>query len=909
MRAGLAKQEPARLAHWRKIDLYGQIRTARAGAKKFILHDGPPYANGEIHMGHALNKIWKDIIVKAKTLSGFDAPYVPGWDAHGLPIELVVEKKLKSSEKADTEVFLAACRDYANEQIAHQAESFIRLGVLGDWKHPYLTLAPEYEANIVRALSRIVKTGHLKKGFKPVHWCLSCRSALAEAEVEYGDKESKAIDVAFPLADPRWQAAFPDLPADAAVAIWTTTPWTLPANEAVALHPDLEYVWLQGPKKVILVAAPLWTQVTARLGWSEAKIIGKVRGHSLHQWYVSHPWQERTVPIIFGEHVTTDAGTGLVHTAPAHGPDDFQLGQSYHLPLYQPIDDRGCYTDAVSELAGVHIHKAEASILGWLMEKEVLLHQEPLNHSYPLCWRHKTPLIYRATAQWFIGVSALQSSLMHALEHVNFYPKSGETRLRSMLEGRPDWCISRQRRWGVPLCLLRHRQTGELPSNMVEIMQRVADAIEQEGLSAWAQFSVQDLMGEQGADYEKVQGTLDVWFDSGVSHMAVLEQRDELEEVADLYLEGSDQHRGWFQSSLISAMAMGKSQAPYKGVLTHGYTVDAQGYKMSKSKGNTIPPSQIFEKDGADVLRWMAASANYQDEQTVSDEVFARARDAYRRIRNTMRYLLANLSDFDPEVHLLAPSQWVALDAYILEQAREVQRQIQVDYDAYQMHRVAKSILHFCTETLGAFYLDVTKDRQYTLPANARARRSLQTAQYYLAHALVRWCAPILSFTSDEMWSYLVGVQESSVHLSTWADWPHMEVPLSEYWSEYLALRGHIQPLLEDYRRRGLIGSSLAAGAVFYVDGYWKDMLSPLGVELSWLLMLSEATFSIEPPPAEAVELLPGLFVVLYPMQADKCVRCWHYQESVGADPDDPQLCARCVVHIREAEGVPRQYV
>ncbi|MDX1610375.1 MAG: isoleucine--tRNA ligase, partial [Halofilum sp. (in: g-proteobacteria)] len=755
MKANLAQREPERLARWEAEDLYGSIRSARAGREKFVLHDGPPYANGSIHIGHAVNKILKDIIVKSKTLSGFDAPYVPGWDCHGLPIEHAVEKKSgKAGRDLDYSEFRRLCRAYAEEQIDGQRADFKRLGVLGDWERPYRTMDYRTEADILRAFGRIVAAGHVYKGLKPVHWCLECGSSLAEAEIEYHDKRSAQIDVRFPADDPgavakRFGADAGDKPVS--FVIWTTTPWTLPGNQAVALHPELDYVLVDVGDEHLVLAEALMESALARYGL-EGKVAGRARGSALEHLVVRHPFAGRTVPVVLGEHVTLEAGTGCVHTAPGHGQEDYQLSLEYDLPVENPVRGDGVFSEGTPFFAGVHVRKSDDPVCEVLAEHGALLHRGHLDHSYPHCWRHKTPVLFLATPQWFISMdsSGLRAGALKAIDEVAFTPAWGRARIRGMVENRPDWCISRQRMWGVPIAMFVHRDSGELHPRTVELIEQVAQRIEAGGIDAWFDLDSSELLGEETAQYERVQDILEVWFDSGVTHAAVLETREELQVPADLYLEGSDQHRGWFQSSLLSSIAL-RGGPPYKGVLTHGFTVDGEGRKMSKSLGNVIAPQTVMKTLGADIIRLWVASADYRGEMAVSDEILKRMTDSYRRMRNTARFLLGNLHDFDPAANTVAPEHMVALDRWAIDRALLVQDEVRRAYDDYQFHRVYQAVHNFCSLEMGAFYLDVLKDRLYTTGADSNARRSAQTAMHHILQALVRWIAPILSYTADEI--------------------------------------------------------------------------------------------------------------------------------------------------------------
>ncbi|HEY9199905.1 MAG TPA: isoleucine--tRNA ligase, partial [Gammaproteobacteria bacterium] len=730
MKGNLAQREPELLAHWDAIGLYRLMRESGAGRPRFVLHDGPPYANGEIHIGHAVNKILKDIIVKSRTLSGFDAPYVPGWDCHGLPIELNVEKKVgKAGRKVDHATFRKACRDYAAEQVTRQKADFIRLGVSGDWDHPYLTMDFKFEADIIRALGRIAANGHLTKGFKPVHWCTDCGSALAEAEVEYEDKTSPAIDVRFAVLD---EAALlarchategGEGKGPLSVVIWTTTPWTLPANRAVALHPELDYVLVQiegaqGPERLLLADA-LYRQALQRYGIGDYRVIGNCKGADLENLKLQHPFYAREVPIIVGDHVTTETGTGAVHTAPGHGQEDYVVGQRYGIEVDNPVGGDGCFLPDTELFAGEHVLKANDHVIEVLKTHGALVHEEKIRHSYPHCWRHKTPIIFRATPQWFIGMehNGLRADALKAIQAVRWMPDWGQARIEGMVEKRPDWCISRQRTWGVPIALFVHKHTGKLHPDTSRLIEEIALSVERKGIDAWFEMDATDLLGVEAAEYDKVTDTLDVWFDSGVTHFCVLDQRAQLGRPADLYLEGSDQHRGWFQSSLMASVAM-TGAAPYRSVLTHGFTVDAKGQKMSKSKGNVVAPQKVVNSLGADILRLWVAATDYRSEMTVSDEILKRTADAYRRLRNTARFLLANLNGLDPVEHALPPERMLMLDRWAVERARQLQDDIRRAYDNYEFHLIYQRVHNFCAVDLGSFYLDVIKDRQYTCKAD-----------------------------------------------------------------------------------------------------------------------------------------------------------------------------------------------
>ena len=902
MKANLAGREPTRLATWKAQGLYEKIRERQAGKPQFILHDGPPYANGHLHCGHALNKILKDIIVKSKTLSGYDAPFVPGWDCHGLPIELNVEKKIgKAGVKVDAKTFREHCRKYATGQMAIQRDEFERLGVLGDWEHPYATMNYDYEANVVRALGEILAGGHMQQGFKPVYWCLDCRSALAEAEVDYEDKTSASIDVAFEAVTPQnLLACFgKDLTEKQAyVPIWTTTPWTLPANEAVAVHPDLTYVLVDAGTHYLVLQEDLCEASLVRYGVEASKKLGTCAGSQLEHLELKHPLFDRTVPVVLSNHVTIESGTGCVHTAPAHGPDDYTIGLNYQLPCVNPVLPNGCYTEETPLLAGVSVRRADEPVLALLRERGVLLNEAKLEHSYPHCWRHKSPLIFRATPQWFIGMdtNGLRTALLEQINSVQWIPGWGEARIHKMVESRPDWCVSRQRAWGIPIPFFIHHTTGALHPDTPELIEQVAKRIEQSGIEAWFELDKAELLGDAADEYEKSMDVLDVWFDSGVSHRAVLNPEGGTNTVADLYLEGSDQHRGWFNSSLTTAVAM-HGAPPYRTVLTHGYTVDAEGKKFSKSKGNYIALDTLIKQHGADILRLWVASTDYRNEVSISEEIIKRNADVYRRIRNTARFLLSNLFDFDVERDALPASEWVALDRWVIQRAKALQVEILDAYQQYNFHLIYQKIHHFCSAELGGFYLDIIKDRQYTTAENGHARRSCQHAMYHLLQALVRWIAPILSFTADEIWEAMPGhasEEQTSVFLSRWYDaWPDVDDVDDGFWNQLYAIREEVNQALETARKAGDIGSSLAAQVKLIAGPDVRAILEPLGDELRFVLITSGATVVAREEPGFAIEVTSS--------DEQKCARCWHRVADIGEDAEHPELCARCVTNLSGA--------
>ncbi len=909
------------LEEWQARGIYEQIRRHAAGRKKFILCDGPPYANGEIHLGHAVNKVLKDIIVKSKTLSGYDAPYIPGWDCHGLPIEHQVEKKKgKVGEKLSAAEFREACKKYALQQVNKQRQDFIRLGVLGDWDRPYLTLDPKFEAEQVRGFANIVENGHLQRGYKPVHWCLDCRSALAEAEVDHLDKKSAAIDVRFMVADApafyqRVQAAGgPELPADGvplSVPIWTTTPWTLPANQAVALGEDLEYLLVEASidqrTEHLLLADGLAETALARYGAEDIKTLATVSAGILAGLLLEHPFYSRQVPIILTDYVTLDAGTGAVHTAPGHGQDDFNAGVANDLPLDNPVDGRGVFVDDTDLFAGMHIYKANDKIIEIMNESGRLLCNKKLEHSYPHCWRHKTPLIFRATPQWFISLDqkGLRASSLEAIAAVKWIPAWGERRIESMVAGRPDWCISRQRTWGVPIPLFTDRQTDDLHPETPRLLEEVAQRIECGGIDAWFDLEVADVLGKEADRYQKVTDTMDVWMDSGMVHHCMSRLREEIDYPVDLYLEGSDQHRGWFQSSLLTSVAMGRG-APYRQVLTHGFTVDDKGRKMSKSLGNTVVPQKIVNSLGADILRLWIAATDYRGEMYYSEEILKRVADTYRRIRNSARFLLGNLHDFDPERHSVPIEEQTALDQWAVNRAGELQQSIQAAYEDYDFHRIYQALHNFFIVDMGGYYLDVIKDRLYTTGAESPPRRSAQTAMHHIAQAMVRWIAPILSFTAEEIWRELPGDSNDSIFLNTWYDVP--AVPdQSLDWARLIQIRDTVAKAAEDLREKKIIGSSLEAAVDVFADGELAGELQEIGDELRFVFITSEAQVRpVEERPDSAVAG-DGYWIVVSATDNKKCIRCWHRRGDVGSNPDHPEICGRCADNV-DGPGENREF-
>lgn len=920
MQGKLAQREPQWLAEWQADGLYQQIRAARAGAPKYILHDGPPYANGQIHIGHAVNKVLKDIIIKAKTLSGFDAPYVMGWDCHGLPIELKVEEKVgKVGVKVDAATFRAECRSYAAAQVELQKADFKRLGVLGDWDHPYLTMNFKQEADTVRALAKIVANGHVQAGLKPVNWCLDCGSALAEAEVEYEDKKSDAIDVGFAVIDladlaTRIGVAVEQLSA-VDMVIWTTTPWTLPANQAIALHAEIEYQLIQaqgerGASQLVL-ATDLVESACERYALTDVQVLASFNGQALEGLQLQHPLlAARQVPVIVADHVIATSGTGAVHTAPGHGVDDYKVGLLYNLKVDNPVGGNGVYLPDAPIFAGQHIYKANPQILELLKENGKLWAHVVIKHSYPHCWRHKTPIIFRATPQWFINmeVQGLRQASLDAVKGVQWIPEWGQNRIEAMLEGRPDWCISRQRTWGVPITFFIHKDSGALHPDTLNLMEQVAEKIQHGGIQAWFDLDARELIGDDAEQYNKCSDTLDVWFDSGVTHDVVLDQRDELQAPADLYLEGSDQHRGWFQTSLLTGIAI-NGRAPFKQVLTHGFVVDEKGHKMSKSKGNVITPQDVIKKSGADILRFWIASTDYRYEMAAGDKVFAGAIDGYRRIRNTVRFLLANLNGFVPSQHALPVDQLIELDQYIIRRAAQVQAQIQAAYDTMDFHQVTTLLTGFCASDLGGFYLDIIKDRQYTTQADSVARRSAQTALYHISQAFVRWMAPILSFTAQEAWGEIPEQAHQYVFTAEWYAVPVVTVAakISDTdWQTILQVKAAVNKQIETARNAKLIGANLSAQVTLWADDGLNTVLEKLGDELRFVLITSAATVRAFAEQGEATEVT-GLRVQVSPADGVKCARCWHVRPDVGTHASHPEICGRCVDNVT-GSGEVRHY-
>ncbi|MGE0876252.1 MAG: isoleucine--tRNA ligase [Burkholderiales bacterium] len=906
MRGDLAKREPQWVKQWQDKGVYRRLRAAAKGRPRFVLHDGPPYANGDIHIGHAVNKILKDIIVKSRMLAGFDAPYVPGWDCHGMPIEVQIEKK--HGKNLPAEETLRLCRAYATEQIERQKVDFQRLGVLGDWDNPYLTMAPKNEADEIRALGMLLAKGYVYRGLKPVNWCFDCGSALAEAEVEYEDRKDPAIDVGFAFAEPEKLArafGLPKLPDKPGYAvIWTTTPWTIPGNQALNVHAEFDYHLVDTARGLLLLAADLQEACLARYGLA-GTTLAACKGAALEHIRFRHPLYERTSPVYLGDYVTLDAGTGIVHSAPAYGVEDFDSCRRNGMKddeILTPVMGDGRYVASLPEFGGLSIWKANPLIVKALEARGVLFAHAPYVHSYMHCWRHKTPVILRATVQWFAGMDAvegyegarpaepLRATALRGIENTQFFPDWGKARLHGMIANRPDWTLSRQRQWGVPMPFFIHRESGKLHPRTLELLEAVARRVETGGIEAWHTLKADELLGADAAQYEKVKDTLDVWFDSGSTHYTVLKgsHREQTAFPADLYLEGSDQHRGWFHSSLLVSCMM-NGVPPYKALLTHGFTVDGEGKKMSKSKGNTVAPQEVSNSLGAEVLRLWVAATDYSGELAISQEILKRVVESYRRIRNTLRFLLANTADFDPAKHAVPVARMVELDRYALALAARMQQSIVQDYDRYQFHLVTQKLQAFCSEDLGAFYLDVLKDRLYTCAANSHARRSAQTALWHVTQSLLRLMAPVLSFTAEEAWSVFAGRGEASVFEETWHAVPGsgLEPAAIDAWDRVRGFRDVVTKKIEEKRALKQVGSSLAAELDIHATGELHDALARLNDELRFVFLTSRATLH---RGETAVEVTPSAHA--------KCERCWHYRADVGAVKDHETLCVRCVQNL-----------
>ena len=919
MRGDLPKREPGWVKQWADEGRYQQLRDARCNAPKFILHDGPPYANGQIHMGHAVNKVLKDMVVKCRQLAGFDAQYVPGWDCHGLPIENAIEKK--HGRKLSRDEMQAKSRAFATEQIAQQSVDFQRLGILGDWEHPYRTMDFANEAGEIRAFKRVIERGFVYRGLKPVYWCFDCASSLAEFEIEYADKQSQTLDVAFPCAQPDKLAAAFGLAAlakPASAVIWTTTAWTIPANQALNLNPALEYALVDTERGLLVLAASLVDACLLRYGLA-GTVLATTPGEALAGINFRHPLHavdagyDRLSPVYLADYATADDGTGLVHSSPAYGVEDFNSCRAHGLALddiLNPVQGYGSYAADFPLFGGQNIWKAVPVIIAALRSAGALLATETITHSYPHCWRHKTPVIYRAAAQWFIRMDegegvfttdkapkTLRQMALEAIEHTGFFPENGRTRLRDMIANRPDWCISRQRSWGVPIPFFLHKETGELHPRTMAILDQAAAIVEQGGIEAWSRATTEEILGPDDAPhYNKSSDILEVWFDSGSSFWHVLRGthsdnqgslgHHDTGPEADLYLEGHDQHRGWFHSSLLLANAI-YGRAPYRGLLTHGFTVDNQGRKMSKSLGNGIEPQVVSQKLGAEIIRLWVASSDYSGDIAGDDKILARVVDGYRRIRNTLRFLLANVSDFDVATDSVGESEMLEIDRFALARASALQDEILAHYQIYEFHPVVSKLGIYCSEDLGAFYLDVLKDRLYTTAAKSLARRSAQTALWHITQAMLRWMAPFLSFTAEEAWA-LFAPGHGTIFTQTYWPLATPDAALLAKWAAIREVREAVNKAIEDVRKAGGVGSSLQATVVVSAPPETHALLASLGDDLKFVLITSAATLAAG----------DTLTVSVTPATAQKCERCWHYRDDVGADAAHPTICGRCTCNL-----------
>ena len=924
MRGDLPKREPIWVKEWQEKKIYQKIREAKAGKKTFILHDGPPYANGDIHIGHAVNKILKDMIVKAKGFAGYDAKYVPGWDCHGMPIEIQIEKQF--GKHLPTAEVQEKARAYAKVQIAKQKQDFERLGVLGDWQNPYLTMDFKNEADEIRALGKILEEGYVYRGLKPVNWCFDCGSALAEAEVEYQDKDDLAVDVGFAFPSDQLPAiakafSLNQLPKSEGMAvIWTTTPWTIPSNQALNVHPEIDYALVDTARGLLILAKDR-TEACLKEYELEGQVIATCKGQALSGLEFHHPLSkahegfDRRSPIYLAEYVTIDSGTGMVHCAPAYGEEDFKSCKTHGLKdqdILNPVMGDGVYASWLPLFAGLTIWKANPQIVEALQQAGSLLKSAKLKHSYMHCWRHKTPVVYRATAQWFASMDkkvssgkSLRETALDGIETTEFFPAWGKQRLRNMIANRPDWTLSRQRQWGVPMAFLIHKESGELHPRTPELLEIIAKRVEKEGIEAWQSIDLKELIGDEAAMYEKNKDTLDVWFDSGTTHWHVIRgshastlaeasRNNPNERWADLYLEGSDQHRGWFHSSLLTG-AMLDGKPPYKALLTHGFTVDGQGRKMSKSVGNVIAPQEVADKMGAEIIRLWVASTDYSGEMTISDEILKRVVESYRRIRNTLRFLLANLSDFDIDQHRMEVSDWLELDRYALAVTEEMQKELTAHYDRYEFHPAVSRLMTFCSEDMGGFYLDIIKDRLYTLAADAPARRSAQNALFHITQSFLRLSAPFLSFTAEEVWGIFAHKTKSKDTIFTEEFYQLPSIndasALIAKWDRIRAMRSDITKAIEFEREAGNVGSSLQAELQIEAPASDAALLNSLGDDLKFITITSSVSVT-ENSSLEEIK------VTVKSSSHQKCGRCWHYRDDVGHDAEHPTLCGRCTSNL-----------
>ena len=904
MKANLAQKEPSMLDYWKNLNLYQLIQEKNKDKPLFNLHDGPPYANGPIHLGHTVNKILKDIIVKTKNLSGFYAPYVPGWDCDGLPIELNVEKKYgKPNKDISVEEFRLRCREYANQQIAIQKKDFVRLGVLGDWENPYKSMDYKFEANIVRALGKIIEAGHLSRGFKPVYWCENCLSALAEAEVEYLEKESTAIDLLFPIESEDIESLFDTkLTSEAFIATWTTTPWTLPGNKAMSINPDFDYdlieIEINSSKKSLVVSSKLLQKTLERYELGKFNSLGQVKGKYLVGLKCKHPFLNQESLIISSSHVTDEIGTGFVHTAPAHGLEDYEACRDYDFDNSSLVQADGKFLEGVPYVGGKKISEANQVVMDTLNSKNLLMSKNKYRHSFPHCWRHKTPLFFRATPQWFISMDKndLLDNCLKKIDEINWLPEWGKSRINSMLSDRPDWCISRQRHWGAPIPLFVNKETGKLHKDTLKIIEKVAEKIEKSGAESWFLSDSVDFLGAEANEYEKITDTLDVWFDSGVTHFCAPDQQNKEGAPADLYLEGSDQHRGWFQSSLLTGLAI-KDQSPYRNVLTHGFVVDADGRKMSKSLGNVISPQSVWNKKGADILRAWTASTDFRNEMNFSEESLERTSDAYRRIRNTLRFLMGNLNDFDFKKDKVASNDYTELDKWITLKAKNLQEEVIKDYENFEIHLAFQKVLNFCTNELGGFYLDIIKDRLYTSKKEGVARRSAQSSMYQVYSSLLTLISPILSFTAEEAYLEKNG-EGSSIFLSSWFDgWEEFDQRIEDdLWEQLVSLKNNVNKEIEEKRNLGKLGSSLEAKVSLKCNDKSFMQLNDLKNELKFLFISSDVELLLDDRVAHTQN--DAIKIDVSKSDNSKCDRCWHFVDNLIPYQDE-KICSRCDENIK----------
>ena len=910
MKANLVKKEPEVLGKWEKENLYESIRKQNSDKPKYVFHDGPPYANGHIHMGHALNKILKDIVVKVMSMKGYDAGFIPGWDCHGLPIEHQVGKELKGKDVSKSEI-RKLCREYANKFVEIQKEEFKRLGVFADWNNPYLTMDYSYEATIVRELGKFFHAGKVYKGLKPVHWCTNCKTALAEAEVEHANHTSSSIYVKFPVSS-GVSAQLNGLDEDKSYfVIWTTTPWTLPANLAICLHPDFQYVCFQANGEKYVVAKELLPKLLEEWGITEHEILGECAGKDLENIICRHPFIDRDSRVILGEHVTLEQGTGCVHTAPGHGQEDYVVGQKYGLDTYNPVNDGGVFIPSVEHFAGMFIEKANPEIIKKLSDDGNMILESKLEHSYPHCWRCRKPVIFRATPQWFISMDKdqMREKALKSIEQTRWIPAWGKERIYSMVENRPDWCISRQRAWGVPITIFTCKKC-EAPLKSEEIFDRIANMVEEKGADFWFETDAKEILtpGTKcpcgSGEFDKVQDILDVWFDSGVSHAAVIENKNDLHWPTDLYLEGSDQHRGWFHSSLLESVGT-RGRAPYKTVLTHGYVVDGKGRKMSKSAGNVMPPQKIIDQYGAEILRLWVASENYREDIRVSQEILKRLTDSYRKVRNTFRFMLGNCSDFDPEKDKLDFDQMMEIDQYVLYRFKQVSNKIIKAYESFEFHVFYHTFANFCVVDLSAFYLDILKDRLYTYPKNSPGRRSSQTAMYELLIGMTRLIAPVLSFTADELWSYIPNAnsKESTVHLSQFSELSDISFSDEQAakWENISALKSEVSKALELRRQEKVIGHSLDALVRVVLPPSMKLELKAEIPDLKYIFIVSvvEVVESLDSTDNVYIsDIIEGLQVEAFSAPGIKCERCWNYFSNINEESEHKTICPRCIDNL-----------